>query len=63
MPIAQLYIFEGSDEEQRKVLIKEVTAAMSRSLKTPEDKVRIMISEYSKSNIGLGGMSAKELGR
>lgn len=63
MPIAQLYIIEGRTDEQKENLIQEVSDAMARSLDAPMDRIRVMITEMPKQHFGIGGQSAKKLGR
>ncbi|MCK2148062.1 4-oxalocrotonate tautomerase family protein [Marinobacter alexandrii] len=63
MPIAQLYIIEGRTDEQKETLIQEVSEAMARSLDAPMDRIRVMITEMPKQHFGIGGQSAKKLGR
>ncbi len=63
MPIIQIHIMEGRSDEQKERLIDEVTQAVSRSLDAPEANVRILIDEMPKQNFGIGGQSAKKLGR
>ncbi|MAO25864.1 2-hydroxymuconate tautomerase [Marinobacter alexandrii] len=63
MPIAQLYIIEGRTDEQKETLIREVSEAMARSLDAPMDRIRVMITEMPKQHFGIGGQSAKKLGR
>ncbi|SIQ40380.1 4-oxalocrotonate tautomerase [Marinobacterium stanieri] len=63
MPIAQLHIMEGRSDEQKETLIKEVTQAIARSLDAPEESVRVLIDEMPKQHFGIGGQSAKKLGR
>ncbi|MCG2581476.1 MAG: 2-hydroxymuconate tautomerase [Marinobacter sp.] len=63
MPIAQLYIIEGRTDEQKETLIREVSEAMSRSLDAPMERIRVMITEMPKQHFGIGGQSAKKLGR
>ena len=63
MPIAQIYIIEGRSDEQKEMLIDEVTTALSKSLGAPRENVRIMITEMPKQHFGIGGQSAKKLGR
>ncbi|PFG10265.1 2-hydroxymuconate tautomerase [Marinobacter sp. LV10MA510-1] len=63
MPIAQLYIVEGRTDEQKEVLIQEVSEAMSRSLDAPMERIRVMITEMPKQHFGIAGHSAKKLGR
>ncbi len=63
MPIAQLYIIEGRTDEQKETLIREVSEAMARSLDAPMERIRVMITEMPKQHFGIGGQSAKKLGR
>lgn len=63
MPVAQINILEGRTDEQKEELIREVTDAISRSLGAPAESVRIIITEMPKQHFGIGGQSAKKLGR
>lgn len=63
MPIAQLHIIEGRTDEQKETLIREVSEAMARSLDAPMDRIRVMITEMPKQHFGIGGQSAKKMGR
>ncbi|MCD1646681.1 2-hydroxymuconate tautomerase [Marinobacter adhaerens] len=63
MPVAQINILEGRSDEQKEMLIREVTDAISRSLGAPAESVRIIITEMPKQHFGIGGQSAKKLGR
>lgn len=63
MPIAQIYIMEGRDDATKEKLIEEITDAMVRSLNAPRDVVRVMLTEMPKQHFGIGGTSAKKLGR
>jgi 4-oxalocrotonate tautomerase len=63
MPVAQINILEGRSDEQKETLIREVTDAISRSLGAPVESVRIIITEMPKQHFGIGGQSAKKMGR
>lgn len=63
MPLAQISILEGRDEEQKKTLISEVTRAICDSLDAPQQSVRVVLTEVPSSHWGIGGKTAKELGR
>lgn len=63
MPIAQLYIIEGRNDEQKETLIREVSEAMARSLDAPLERIRVIITEMPKQHFGIAGQSAKKLGR
>lgn len=63
MPIAHINIMEGRTDEQKEMLVAEVTSAISRSLDSPEQNIRVLIHEVPKQNWGIAGSSAKKLGR
>ncbi|WP_163650731.1 MULTISPECIES: 2-hydroxymuconate tautomerase [Gammaproteobacteria] len=63
MPVAQINILEGRSDEQKEALIREVTDALCRSLGAPVESVRIIITEMPKQHFGIGGQSARKLGR
>lgn len=63
MPIATVQIMEGRDEEAKARLIAAVTDALCESIGARREAVRIIIQEVPKSNWGIGGETAKALGR
>ncbi|GGB87222.1 hypothetical protein GCM10011352_11430 [Marinobacterium zhoushanense] len=63
MPIAVVHIMEGRSEEKKERLIAEVSEAIARSLDAPLESVRVLITEMPKEHFGIGGVSAKKLGR
>ncbi len=63
MPFAQIYLIEGRTDEQKKVLIEKVCAAMSEALGTPLENTRVWIHDVPKAQWGIGGKTAKDLGR
>jgi 4-oxalocrotonate tautomerase len=63
MPIAQINIVEGRTDEQKERLIHEVTDAIVRSLDAPVESVRVILNEMPKQHFGIGGRSARMLGR
>ncbi|MDY6815782.1 MAG: 2-hydroxymuconate tautomerase [Pseudomonadota bacterium] len=63
MPVAQINILEGRTDEQKETLIREVSEAISRSLDAPLQSIRVIITEMPKQHFGIGGQSAKKLGR
>jgi 4-oxalocrotonate tautomerase len=63
MPIANINIMEGRSDEQKEAMVEEVTAAISRTIGAPEETIRVLINDVSKQNWGIGGTSAKKLGR
>ena len=61
MPIAQLYILEGRTDEQKERLIREVSEAKSRSIDSPIERVRVIITEMPKSHFGIAGEPASKV--
>ncbi|GAA3525930.1 2-hydroxymuconate tautomerase [Zobellella aerophila] len=63
MPIVQVNMMEGRSDQQKEAVIEEVTAALMRSLDAPRESVRVLINELPRQHFGIGGRSAKALGR
>ncbi|MCL5041774.1 MAG: 4-oxalocrotonate tautomerase family protein [Gammaproteobacteria bacterium] len=63
MPVAQINILEGRTDEQKEMLIREVSDAIARSLGAPLDSVQVILNEMPKQHFGIGGQSARALGR
>lgn len=63
MPFAQIYLLEGRTEEQKRAVIQKVTAALQEAVDAPKENIRVWIHDVPKTNWGIAGVSAKELGR
>lgn len=63
MPLAQIYILEGRTAEQKAAVIAKITEALHEALGAPREQVRVLIQEMPKTHWGIGGVSAKDLGR
>jgi 4-oxalocrotonate tautomerase len=63
MPFAQIYMLEGRTNEQKKAVIEKVTKALQEAVDAPVQSVRVCIIEMPSTNWGIGGVSAKDLGR
>ena len=63
MPFAQIYILEGRSEAQKRAAIEKVTDALCSALDAKRETVRVMILEVPKTQWGIGGVTAKDLGR
>jgi 4-oxalocrotonate tautomerase len=63
MPLVQISIMEGRKPEQIETMIHEVTEAITKSLNAPTESVRVLVTEMPKTHWGIGGKSAKALGR
>jgi 4-oxalocrotonate tautomerase len=63
MPIANLLILEGRTAHDKQELIRAVTAAIVDTLEVKPESVRVIVHEVQKENWGIGGVSARELGK
>jgi len=63
MPLAHIYILEGRSDEQKRAVIDKTTQALHEALGAPKENVRVVIQEIPKTQWGIGGRSAKDLGR
>jgi 4-oxalocrotonate tautomerase len=63
MPIANLQILQGREPQLKEALIRAVTAAIVDVLKVKPESVRVILQEIPAEHWGIGGVSAKELGR
>ncbi len=56
-------MLEGRTDEQKKAVIEKVTKALQEAVDAPVQSVRVCIIEMPSTNWGIGGVSAKDLGR
>lgn len=63
MPIVQVNMMVGRSAEQKEAVIHEITEALVRAVDAPRESVRVLINELPKEHFGIGGKSAKALGR
>jgi len=56
MPIVQISMIQGRTPEKKEQLIKKVTEAIIEVLKVPADRIRIILNEVPKENIGVAGV-------
>ncbi|WP_454751826.1 2-hydroxymuconate tautomerase [Cupriavidus necator] len=63
MPIMQVFLIEGRTEEQKARLIRALTDAAVEAVGAPVETVRVLITEVPKTQFGIGGRTARELGR
>ncbi len=63
MPVIHVYLMEGRSEAQKAALIAAITDAAVATVDTRADAVRVIITDTPKANYGIGGKSAKALGR
>jgi 4-oxalocrotonate tautomerase len=56
MPIINVTMDEGSTIEQKRELVKDMTESVVKSLGVKPDRVRIIISEFPKTNFAVAGV-------
>ena len=56
MPFVQVTLVQGRTSAQKHALIAELTKAVSTTLDTPADRVRVAIYEVSADDWGIGGV-------
>ena len=63
MPFAQVFMIEGRTEDQKRAVIEKVSAALVEATSAPKEAIRVWITEVPKTNWGIAGQTAKDLGR
>ncbi len=63
MPFAQIYLLEGRSDEQKRAVIEKVTQALAEAVDAPVANIRVWIHDVPKTNWGIAGQTAKDLGR
>jgi 4-oxalocrotonate tautomerase len=63
MPIIVAHILEGRPAELKTELIRNITETVAKTLEVPPESVRVIVSEMGKDDYGIGGKTARELGR
>jgi len=61
MPIVQISMIQGRTPEKKEELIKKVTDAIVETLQISKDRVRIVLNEVPKENIGYGGVPLSKM--
>jgi 4-oxalocrotonate tautomerase len=61
MPIVQISMIQGRTPKMKEELIKKVTDAIVDTLQVPADRVRIILNEVPKENIGNGGIPLSKM--
>lgn len=63
MPIIITHILEGRSAEVKAALIRNLSQTAAETLDVPIETVRVIVSEMKKDEYGIGGQTAKDLGR
>jgi 4-oxalocrotonate tautomerase len=58
MPIAHIYILEGRTSEQKTQAIARVTEALSETLDSPKERIRVLLHETAADHWGIAGTPA-----
>lgn len=61
MPVVQISLIQGRTPEKKEELMKKVTEAIADALQIPKDRVRIVLNEVPKENIGYGGVPLSKM--
>lgn len=56
MPIVTVKMIEGRTDEQKRALVEEVTAAVSKTVNAPVENVTIIIEEMAKNHYATAGV-------
>ncbi|MBS1218644.1 MAG: 4-oxalocrotonate tautomerase [Proteobacteria bacterium] len=62
MPFAQLYIAEGRNDAQKKLLIEKVTQAFVDAVGVKPESVWITVQDIPKTQWGVGGKTLADRG-
>jgi len=54
-------MIQGRTKEKKEELIKKVTDAIVEALQVPHDRVRIILNEVPKENLGYGGVPLSKI--
>ena len=60
MPIAEIKMLEGRNEECKKSLIREVTRAIQHALGVEPDTIRVIINEIPTEHYGIAGFPYRD---
>lgn len=63
MPFIQVNLMEGRDEKTKAELISALTDTLCDVLGSKPEQVRVQLIEVPTTNWGIGGKTAKALGR
>ncbi|MBN3851934.1 4-oxalocrotonate tautomerase [Paraburkholderia sp. Ac-20340] len=63
LPVIVAILIAGRTDEQKRALIQALCETSARILDTPVDATRVMIKDIPNTDFGIGGQTAKSLGR
>ncbi len=56
MPIAEILIFEGRTDDQKRLILREVTDALCRSMGAEPERVRVILKEIPTMHFSVAGV-------
>ncbi|KND16147.1 hypothetical protein ADZ37_24745 [Pannonibacter phragmitetus] len=56
MPIAEILIFEGRTDDQKRKILREVTDALVRSMDAEPERVRVILKEIPTMHFSVAGV-------
>ncbi|MES2400933.1 MAG: 2-hydroxymuconate tautomerase family protein [Pseudomonadota bacterium] len=63
MPFLLVKVMQGRSPEKIEALIAALTETTARTLDAPVETIRVLVEEVPNTHWGIGGKSAKALGR
>jgi 4-oxalocrotonate tautomerase len=63
MPIIQIDMIEGSNDQQKEALIEAVATANIETIDAPEESIRVIINQTEKRYWGISRLPAHKAGR
>ncbi len=60
MPIVRITMLSGRDSGSKKLLLKNVTAAVTSTLGVAADSVRVILEEVADEHYGVAGLPIRE---
>jgi 4-oxalocrotonate tautomerase len=60
MPLVEIHMLEGRTDEQKKALLKAVTAAVHGSIGAPLESIRVWVQEFGPKDYMIAGVLAAE---
>jgi 4-oxalocrotonate tautomerase len=55
MPFVQIHMLSGRSNAAKKVLVKELTEAVERSIGSSPDKIQVLVTEYAEGDWTVAG--------
>jgi len=63
MPIVELKILAGRDQQVKELLLEKVTKTVAETLEIPQDRVRVLLYEIPPAHWAVGGTTAEKARR